>query len=173
MRRETESKTAMQEWKIEKAAEKDLPEILEIYAYARKFMKENGNAHQWSDQFPPEALLREDIGHGNLYVVQKDGTIHVVFAFIVGEDVNYSVIEQGTWLSGEPYGTIHRVASDGAVHGVFDLIVSFCSQKMKHIRIDTHKDNKVMQHLILKNGFEKCGIIHVADGTPRIAYEKR
>lgn len=29
-----------------------------------------------------------------------------------------------------------------------------------------------MQHLILKNGFEQCGIIHIADGSERIAYEK-
>ena len=29
-----------------------------------------------------------------------------------------------------------------------------------------------MQQLILKNGFEQCGIIHIADGSERIAYEK-
>ena len=29
-----------------------------------------------------------------------------------------------------------------------------------------------MQHLLEKNGFTRCGIIHVADGTPRIAYQK-
>ena len=27
-----------------------------------------------------------------------------------------------------------------------------------------------MQKLIEKNGFVKCGIIHVKDGTPRIVY---
>lgn len=35
-----------------------------------------------------------------------------------------------------------------------------------------HKDNKITRHLIEKNGFAKCGIIYVADGSPRIAYEK-
>ena len=29
-----------------------------------------------------------------------------------------------------------------------------------------------MQHLIEKNGFQRCGIIYVEDGSPRIAYEK-
>ena len=29
-----------------------------------------------------------------------------------------------------------------------------------------------MQHLIEKNGFKRCGIIHIADGSPRIAYER-
>lgn len=31
---------------------------------------------------------------------------------------------------------------------------------------------QIMQHLICKNGFQKCGIIYVEDGSPRIAYEK-
>jgi len=28
-----------------------------------------------------------------------------------------------------------------------------------------------MQHVIEKNGFKKCGIIYVKDGSERIAYE--
>ena len=63
-------------------------------------------------------------------------------------------------------------AGDGEVHGIFEEIVSFCEKNIAHLRIDTHEDNKIMQHLIEKNGFVKCGIIHVADGSPRIAYEK-
>ena len=30
----------------------------------------------------------------------------------------------------------------------------------------------IMQHLLEENGFTRCGIIHVEDGTPRIAYQK-
>ena len=51
-------------------------------------------------------------------------------------------------------------------------LVSFSEEKIGHLRIDTHADNHIMQHLILKNGFEQCGIIHIADGSERIAYEK-
>ena len=40
------------------------------------------------------------------------------------------------------------------------------------MRADTHADNKVMQHLLESEGFTRCGIIHVADGTPRIAYQR-
>lgn len=40
------------------------------------------------------------------------------------------------------------------------------------LRADTHADNKIMQHLLEKNGFARCGIIHVEDGTPRVAYQK-
>lgn len=42
-----------------------------------------------------------------------------------------------------------------------------------HLRVDTHTDNKVMQNLLTKLGFKKCGIIHVIqDNYPRYAYEK-
>ena len=34
----------------------------------------------------------------------------------------------------------------------------------KYIRIDTHSDNKIMQHNIVKHGFTYCGIIHLLSG---------
>lgn len=157
---------------IEKAKENELPEILRIYEIARSYMRQTGNPNQWKNNFPPEECLKADIQAGNLYVVKECGIIHAVFAFIIGEDPTYAVIEQGAWRSDALYGTLHRVASDGQLHGVFDKMVEFCYERVNHLRIDTHEDNKVMQHLILKNGFTKCGIIYIADGSPRIAYEK-
>ena len=78
------------------------------------------------------------------------------------------------WLSDAPYGVIHMVASDGTIHGFLQQIVAFCEQQTKHLRIDTHHDNKVMQHVIAKNGFSRRGIIYLVneDGSARIAYEK-
>ena len=110
--------------------------------------------------------------NGNLYLIRDDENIYGAFAFIVGEDSTYKKIEQGEWLSDAEYGTIHRVASDGRIHGVMGMIVQFCSERIAHLRIDTHADNKIMQHLILKNGFKRCGIIYISDGSPRIAYER-
>lgn len=162
----------MQLFEIRKAEEKDLPRILEIYAYARKFMAETGNASQWGDSFPPKELLAADIKAGQLYVVKEKDTIHGVFAFIIGEDPTYKKIEQGRWLSDAQYGTLHRVAGDGAVHGIFNAAVAFAEKRLRHLRVDTHQNNRVMQHLIKKNGFRECGIIYVGDGSPRIAYEK-
>ena len=157
---------------IRKATTSDLPVILEIYSYAREFMRKNGNPTQWSDKYPEESLLRSDIENHNLYVVVESGHICGVFAFIIGPDETYSRIEQGEWLSKDEYGTIHRVAGDGTVHGLLQKAVSYCEQKIPHLRIDTHQDNQIMQHVILKCGFQECGIIYVNDGSPRIAYEK-
>lgn len=156
---------------IRKAETGDLPEILKIYDKARQFMAEHGNPSQWGSHYPSIELLQEDIEQGNLYVLDGAKGLCGVFAFLVGEEETYVHIEQGNWLSGEAYGTIHRVAGDGSVHGLMEQIVGFCRGRIRHLRIDTHPDNRIMQHLILKNGFQKCGIIYVKDGTARIAYE--
>lgn len=157
---------------IRLATKKDLETILNIYDYARDFMKRNGNETQWYDNFPPQELLEADIAKKQLYVYEEDDKVHGVFAFIIGNDRTYEYIEDGKWLSNELYGTIHRVASDGEIKGLVSKIVDFCEKKIKHLRIDTHANNKIMQHNILKNGFTQCGIIYVDDGSPRIAYEK-
>ena len=149
----------------------DLDKILQIYAYAREQMKLNGNPNQWSDKHPAKSVIIEDIKRGNGYVILKEGEICGVFAFILGEDPTYKKIE-GAWKNNQPYGTLHRIASSGEVKGIFNTCLNFCLSKISHIRIDTHHDNKIMRHLIEKNGFEKCGIIYVTDGTPRIAFEK-
>lgn len=65
-----------------------------------------------------------------------------------------------------------EIASDGNTKGLLNKVVCYCEKQINHLRIDTHMDNKIMQHLIIKNGFTKCGTIYVADGSPRIAYEK-
>lgn len=44
---------------IRKATMNDLPDILAIYAYARKYMKEHGNPDQWRDSYPPVSLTTQ------------------------------------------------------------------------------------------------------------------
>ena len=53
---------------IRKATMNDLPNILAIYAYARKYMKEHGNSDQWRDSYPPVSLTTQDIQSDCLYV---------------------------------------------------------------------------------------------------------
>jgi RimJ/RimL family protein N-acetyltransferase len=40
------------------------------------------------------------------------------------------------------------------------------------MRCDTHKDNKIMQHTLEKNGYKYCGVIYLDNGDARVAYEK-
>ena len=118
-------------------------------------------------------MIQDDIENGYSFVcIGEDNIVHAAFKFFVGEDPTYRVIEQGSWKNDNTYGTIHRVASDGTIKGVFSQIVSFCEVICPELRADTHKDNHVMQHLFEKNGFERCGVIYVEDGTPRFAYQR-
>lgn len=157
-------------YQVRKATMADLPRILEIYALAREFMAKTGNPNQWGKTNPPRETLEADIPAGNLYVVE-DEEIHGVFAYFTEPDPTYGYIEDGTWLDDSSYGTIHRVAADGS-GGVFSTVLRFAVSRNPHVRIDTHHDNKVMQHVLEKNGFKRCGIIYLANGDPRIAYEK-
>ena len=148
---------------IRQATSPDLSHIMVIYAHARRFMAEHGNPTQWGNARPTEADISARIARNELFVLEDSDGIHGVFAFILGEDPTYHVIENGQWLSDAPYGTIHAVASDGSIHGFLTQIVMYCLQTIRHLRIDTPPDNLIMQHVITKNGFTKCGIIYVAD----------
>lgn len=157
--------------RIRKAEATDLPAVLVIYEKARAYMARTGNPRQWGSTNPPRSLLEADIARGTLYVHEEDGVIFGVFALIPGEDPTYARIEGGAWLSSEPYRTIHRIASDGSRPGVFADTLAFCRRIEPHLRIDTHEDNRIMQTLVRKHGFRYCGVIRLANGDPRLAYE--
>jgi len=152
----------------------DFDKIEEIYAYARDFMKKTGNPNQWKDNSPSLDLVLSDIkDSGNGYVIiDEDNEIVGCFALIEGKDPTYSYIE-GQWLNDDSYVTIHRCASSGKRNHIFEEIIKFSLTFNKDIRIDTHNDNKIMQHKIESNGFIKCGIIYIEDGSPRIAYQRK
>lgn len=158
----------MKNKRIRLACQTDMERILEIYRLARAFMAENGNPTQWKDGYPQQDMLEADIQSERLYVVESD-RICGVFMFTIGDDPTYDYIE-GSWASASPYGVIHRIAGVGG--GIFESALEYCGQQIPHLRIDTHADNKPMQHLVEKAGFVRRGIIYVADGTPRIAYDR-
>lgn len=157
---------------IRKAQMSDLPRIEEIYAYARAQMKKAGNPEQWGDDKPGEETLINDIRASISHVLEEEGKIYGVFVFFTGEDPDYRVIEDGEWKNDFPYGVIHRVASDGSRKGILEQIIMYCTSIIPNLRMDTHHDNRIMQYVLEKNGFERCGIVYVEGGNCRIAYQK-
>ena len=149
----------------------DLPRIMEIYAAARDFMRRAGNPNQWGNNNPPRSSVEEDIQHGVCRVAEEDGRIYAVFALIPGPDPTYAKID-GAWLNERPYAVMHRVATDGSRHGVMQEILAYAGLFYNELRIDTHKDNIVMQRAVLRGGFKYCGIIYLATGDPRLAYQR-
>ena len=156
---------------IRKATISDLDTIYKIYDFARSQMAKNGNPKQQCNGYPFKSLLQEDVATERMYVLEDNGTVHGVFVLIVGEDPTYRVIHDGAWHSDKTYATIHRIASDGMVKHCLKTVVDFAKTKVDYVRLDTNEDNKIMQHLAQKCGFKYCGIIYVADGTPRLAYD--
>lgn len=158
--------------KIRKTEEKDIKKILEIYNFAREFMKKNNNPSQWADGYPSEETIRDDMKKEVSYVVEDEQKeVCATFAFIIGDDPYYSYIENGSWTKDEEYGIIHRIASNGKIKNITKEALKFALKKISYIRIDTHKDNLPMQKAILSNGFRKCGIIYVRNNSPRIAFD--
>lgn len=156
---------------IKKAKIEDLDKIMGLYRIAQDFMIESGNPNQWGHNYPSADLIKDDIANEVCYLICDDDSPHGVFALFCGDEPTYEYIENGEWLNDEKYVTLHRIASDGKVHGIFKCAIEYCKSISNNIRIDTHKSNIIMQKLIEKEAFEKCGTIYVKDGTPRIAYQ--
>lgn len=161
---------------IRHSTKEDFDRIMEIYAIARKFMADHGNPNQWGPtNWPPETCIQRDIENGKSYVCVHDGKVVGTFFYDYGKDVEpgYLAIEEGDWKDYSPYSVVHRIATDGSVKGVGSFCLKWAYEQHKHMRIDTHGDNKVMQNLLEKLGFEHCGTIYVEeDNYPRLAYEK-
>ena len=166
------------QYEIRKAKENDLAAIMEIIHQAQKTMQQDG-FQQWIDGYPGEETLRKDIEKQSCYLLTDQEEILATGTLYMENDPNYQVIEEGSWKTEEPYGTVHRLAvaeskrKQGLAGILYDHLERICREKgMRGIRVDTHKDNKKMQSWIRKQGFQPCGIIYVEDGTKRDAFEK-
>ena len=149
----------------------DMDRLMEIYAFAREQMKKTGNPNQWRDTYPSRELLAQDMAQNQLYVLTEGDVILGAFVYFAGIEPTYARIE-GAWLSDEPYGVIHRVASAGIVHGFVRIITDWCAGQTGNLRIDTHEENVVMQRALARIGFTKCGTIYLESGAPRWAYQR-
>lgn len=160
------------ELEVRKARPEEIDQLMNIYEIARQFMAQTGNANQWINGYPSEELLLENIKQGFLYAcVDEEREIVGAFYFRIGDDPTYAYIEDGEWLNNEPYGVVHRLATNGKHKGVAACCFQWCFEQCPNIRVDTHKDNKVMQHILKKEGFVPCGIIYIANGTKRIGFQ--
>jgi len=144
-----------------------------IFAEAKEKMRASGNMQQWTGGYPSDDVLKNDIERGFSYVVVEHEVIIATFVLAICEDPTYKIIYEGEWLDDtKPYGTIHRIASAQGIHGIMDDVLNWSFGKINNIRVDTHRDNMPMQHLLAKNGFAYCGIIHLLNGDERLAYQK-
>ena len=165
-----------------RAVPDDLASMLETVSRAQLYLKEHG-IDQWQNGYPDSRQLVGDISGGISYLLCSGDELCCMAAVTLGlEDPTYTVIDSGSWLSGEgiPYGVIHRFAVSDVFRGkgiagmMILHIERLCLENgISFLRADTHSDNLSMRHVLEKAGFSYRGIIYLADGAPRSAYEKQ
>ena len=179
-----------------KAQRTDCPALMEIFHKARQIMRASGNLNQWNDSYPSQDIILNDIDNGYCVLLcecsETDGkeTVIATMSFIPGPDPTYSYIEKGpwdttqspsngSWIDDRPYYVIHRIAVAEPGHNAAKALLDWGFAYIKEndaahsIRIDTHRDNVIMHHILRKYGFDLCGIIYLSSGAPRDAYQKR
>ncbi len=81
---------------IRKATKSDLDTISKIYDYARGQMSKNGNPNQWTNGYPSQSLLKDDVDKECMYVFEENGKVHGAFVLIIGDAPTYKKIKNGT-----------------------------------------------------------------------------
>ncbi len=157
---------------IRPAREEEIDFLMEMFDYSRNLMRKHGNSVQWVNGYPKREMILDSIERGEQYVLLRENEPVGTFCFILDEDPFYIQIENGQWLNDLPYGVIHRIASNGKAKGIAETCFRWCIARHPNIRVDTHETNRAMRHVLQKLGYTQCGIVHVADGTPRLAFQK-
>ena len=157
---------------IRKATHDDIPALMRLFERAKEIMRASGNLHQWGVGYPSVEVVRGDIERGVCYVATDgaDGEIEATMAFIPGPDPTYAVIHEGSWPDDREYHVIHRIAVSAPGKGMARKMLDWAFEHADTIRIDTHRDNCIMHHILRGYGFVPCGVIYLANGDPRDAY---
>lgn len=169
------------EIRIRSAYNEDMPKITELFSKARASMKELG-IDQWQDGYPFVSNIEADISASAAYVLLKDDAVLGYFAFYSGREEAYEEITEGAFREGGKYSYVHRVAVDTEFRGLgFGKKMFDYAKKLAYIdlslslRCDTHEDNRPMRSLLMKCGFQRCGIVYYdkESGNPkrRVAYD--
>lgn len=164
--------------KMRKTEMKDLFKVLDLYKKASKQLAYQG-VNQWQNNYPNKETLINDIKDNISYVFEEKGEIVGTAAFDWRPEVDYQSIDSGHWINHNKYFTIHRIASKKTSNQMqygrrmlIRLFIYAIEHNYYNIRIDTHKNNKLMKHLLQKTGFIYIGETTIHDGTKRDLYQR-
>ena len=166
---------------IRKTREQDVEALIALFDEARGTIAQLG-IDQWQNGYPSREVVYDDLAKDRTYVVDVGEEICGTFVLVDDGEPLYDVIENGAWKTGndsQDYVAIHRVAVSVRMRGkgistaIVEYAASFArSLDRSSLRIDTHEGNVVMRRMLEKHGFVYCGVIHLANGDPRVAYER-
>ncbi|NDO47704.1 GNAT family N-acetyltransferase [Clostridium sp. MD294] len=164
------------EYFLKQANIEDIEIAMNMIDDGKKYLRQQG-IDQWQTGYPDIEIVKEDIMCNRGYFV-TDGVNELAYMCVdfEGEPAYKNI--KGQWKSNEDYAVIHRlVASKQKVgKGLSDIIIQLveklCKQKgINSIKVDTDNKNKIMQHVLQKNGFVYCGTVWFVD-SDKIAFEK-
>ena len=148
--------------------------IMQVMEDAKKCLAESGS-DQWQNGYPNANIIIDDIISGQAYVALEEGDVIAYAAVTRSPESAYDAIYEGKWQGGESeYLVFHRIAVVAANQGqkVAQTFLEGLIEGFDYLdfRSDTHAENKIMQHIFEKLGFQQVGKVPV-DGE-RLAYQK-
>lgn len=162
---------------LRKAKGDELDTAMALIDQAKAFLKQQG-VDQWQSGYPDRDCIAADIAAEKGYFCVENGTVAGYLCIDFDGEPAYASLN-GTWLTQETYVVVHRMALDDRVKGrglasrVFALVEELARGKGVHsFKVDTDRDNRIMRHLLEKNGFSYCGTIRF-DNSEKVAFEKR
>jgi GNAT superfamily N-acetyltransferase len=163
---------------VRPGTQKDIDAILSIIQSAREFLAQQG-IDQWQGTYPDRAAVQKDIDDETNRVLIVDGKVAGTGSLIDGPDPFYKRIDGDGWIGDRKYMMIHRFALDGNVRGqqlskffMSNLTTEAYSLGYRDLRIDTHAQNQIMQHVIKAAGYQFRGIVYLDEPVPeRNAYQ--
>ena len=158
------------------ATSRDLPTIFVILEDAIRRLGEAG-VDQWQHGYPNRARIEADVKEGIGYVIEQADEVLAYGAVLFDGEPSYRTIE-GAWLTEqENYVVVHRMCVAEKVLGqgfgrcFMQAVERLACDRVSSFRVDTHADNRVMQSLLPRLGFTRCGIIYF-ESRHLIAFEK-
>lgn len=160
---------------LRKATIEDIPEVMRIFAQARRAQRIAG-FRQWEDGYPSADVLISDISSSIGFILDDNGKT-AGYVAIASFDREYNSHPE-LWDVDKTYAVFHRIALSDDYRGkklsgkLFDLAESQALRMgVDFVRIDTGLENRPMQHILSKRGYVNLGSCDFIWGK-RLAYEK-
>lgn len=132
----------------------DLAVLDPIFESARQYMAAQGNAGQWVEGRPNSKSVRGNVESGEGRVVVLGDKVVGFFVVSTNEPAYEQIAEN--WSVSTPYIVVHRFAAYPG-YKVGSFVFSYLQEQHDHIRVDTHRNNQTMQHLMDKFNFKYVG----------------
>ena len=161
---------------LTKAMPGDEALCMEIIADGRQFQQEQGFV-QWTEAYPILPDIAEDIETQRAWLLREGDTVLGYLCLDFDGEHAYDAITGGSWLCGEPYAVLRRLALNARGRGLTRVLFDLAAERSReqgitYLRLNIGLQNSRMQHILEKVGFEKRGII-IFQGSGKFAYEKR